>query len=50
VRSSVVLAAFAQIDNPSSSVATRALLQWEPAHAGLLADLAESHYFESPAS
>jgi len=43
------LAAFAQIDNPSSNVATRALLQWEPTHAGLLGDLAESHYFESPA-
>jgi len=44
------LAAFAQIDNPSSSVATRELLKWEPAQAGLLADLAESHYFESSRS
>src|SRR5262245_11003952 len=44
------LSAFAQIDNPSSSAATRALLHWEPAHAGLLADLAESHYFKPPAS
>jgi nucleoside-diphosphate-sugar epimerase len=41
------LAAFAQVDNPSSSVATRALLKWAPAHAGLLADLAGRHYFES---
>jgi len=40
------LAAFAQVDNPSSSAATRALLKWEPAHAGLLADLAERHYLE----
>jgi nucleoside-diphosphate-sugar epimerase len=44
------LGRFAQIDNPSSSVATRALLKWEPEHAGLLADLAESHYFESSSS
>ncbi len=36
----------AQVDNPSSSAATRALLKWEPTHAGLLADLAELHYFE----
>ena len=40
------LGTFARVDNPSSSVATRALLKWEPAHAGLLADLAERHYFE----
>jgi nucleoside-diphosphate-sugar epimerase len=44
------LATFAQIDNPSSSAATRTLLKWEPTHAGLLADLAGRHYFESPAS
>jgi nucleoside-diphosphate-sugar epimerase len=41
------LAMFAQVDNPSSSAATRALLKWEPAHNGLLADLAEGHYFGS---
>ena len=40
------LGTFAGIDNPSSSTATRALLQWEPAHEGLLVDLAASHYFE----
>jgi nucleoside-diphosphate-sugar epimerase len=40
------LGAFAQVDNPSSSAATRALLKWEPTHPGLLADLAERHYFE----
>ena len=42
------LATFAQVDNPSSSAATRALLNWQPVHAGLLADLEERHYFESP--
>lgn len=44
------LGAFAQIDNPTFSVATRALLKWEPTHATLLADLAESHYFEASTS
>jgi nucleoside-diphosphate-sugar epimerase len=39
------LAHFAQIDNPMSSARTRALLHWEPSQAGLLADLAEGHYF-----
>ena len=40
------LGTFAHVDNPSSSAATCALLQWEPAHAGLLADFEERHYFE----
>jgi nucleoside-diphosphate-sugar epimerase len=40
------LGMFAQVDNPSSSVMTRALLKWEPAHSGLLTDLAERHYFD----
>jgi nucleoside-diphosphate-sugar epimerase len=40
------MAHFAQVDNPTSSARTRELLGWEPTHAGLLADLAERHYFE----
>jgi len=41
------LGTFAQVDNPSSSAATRALLKWDPMRNGLLADLAEGHYFTS---
>src|SRR5262249_6183624 len=44
------LATFAPVHNPSSSDATRALLKWEPTHNGLLADLAEGHYFASPST
>ena len=39
------MAHFAQISNPASSARTRALLEWEPTHAALLADLADGHYF-----
>lgn len=42
------LAAFSQLDNPTSSAKTQALLSWQPAHPGLLADLAEGHYFATP--
>lgn len=38
---------FIQVDNPTSSARTRALLAWQPTHASLLADLAERHYFET---
>ncbi|HET9623268.1 MAG TPA: SDR family oxidoreductase [Kofleriaceae bacterium] len=34
-----------QGDNPTSSARTRALLDWQPAHARLLPDLAAGHYF-----
>jgi nucleoside-diphosphate-sugar epimerase len=44
------LAAFAQLDNPTSSARTQTWLGWRPAHPGLLADLAEGHYFESSPS
>jgi nucleoside-diphosphate-sugar epimerase len=39
------MAHFAQLNNPTTSARTRTLLRWEPTHAGLLADLAEPHYF-----
>ncbi|HSY24550.1 MAG TPA: SDR family oxidoreductase [Polyangiaceae bacterium] len=39
-----------QLDNPTSSARTRELLGWKPAHPGLIADIAEGHYFASPAS
>ena len=39
------LASFAQMDNPTSSSRTRALLSWAPAHPGLLEDIAAGHYF-----
>lgn len=35
------------VDNPTSNVLTRELLGWQPVHPGLLADLDESHYFET---
>jgi nucleoside-diphosphate-sugar epimerase len=44
------LAAFAQLDNPTSSAQTQTLVDWRPTHAGLLDDLAEGHYFESSPS
>lgn len=34
-----------QLDNLTSSARTRELLGWRPTHAGLLADIAEGHYF-----
>jgi nucleoside-diphosphate-sugar epimerase len=40
---------FAGLDNPTSSAFTRQLLGWEPAHAGLIADLDHGHYFDTPA-
>jgi nucleoside-diphosphate-sugar epimerase len=43
------LARFVGLDNPTSSELTRELLGWEPTHAGLIADLAEGHYFAAVA-
>jgi nucleoside-diphosphate-sugar epimerase len=39
------MAHFAQVNNPTSSARTKALLGWEPTHASLLEDLATPHYF-----
>jgi nucleoside-diphosphate-sugar epimerase len=35
------------LDNPTSSARTRDLLVWTPAHADLLADLDDGHYFSA---
>jgi nucleoside-diphosphate-sugar epimerase len=39
------LAAFAWVDDATSSELTQKILDWHPEHQGLLADLAEDHYF-----
>jgi nucleoside-diphosphate-sugar epimerase len=41
------LAGFAKADNPASSARTRALLGWEPSHAGVLEDIAGAHYWRA---
>jgi nucleoside-diphosphate-sugar epimerase len=42
------LGGFVSLDNPVSSARTRELLDWRPAHPGLLADLDGGHYFAAP--
>jgi len=37
------------LDDPTSSARTQELLGWKPAHAGLIEDMDEGHYFASPA-
>jgi nucleoside-diphosphate-sugar epimerase len=39
------LAGLIALDNPTSTVTTRRVLGWEPAHPGLLADFDEGDYF-----
>jgi nucleoside-diphosphate-sugar epimerase len=39
------LGAFVGLDNPVSTEVTRKVLGWEPAHPGLIEDLAHGHYF-----
>lgn len=39
------LAAFVQLDNPTSTELTRQRTGWQPTHPGLIADLEEGHYF-----
>jgi nucleoside-diphosphate-sugar epimerase len=43
------LAAFAGLDNPTSSAITRELVHWTPTHPGLIADLEQGHYFKPEA-
>jgi nucleoside-diphosphate-sugar epimerase len=43
------LGALVTLDNPTSSAVTQQLLDWRPSHPGLIADLAERHYFDSAA-
>lgn len=38
------LGALVGVDNPTSSEVTRKVLGWEPAHPGLIGDLAHGHY------
>ncbi|RTQ47122.1 SDR family oxidoreductase [Hymenobacter gummosus] len=39
------MAGFASLDIPASSALTQQRLGWQPQHIGLLADLAQGHYF-----
>ncbi len=40
------LGTFAALDNPASSAATQATLNWHPTHPGLIEDLREGDYFK----
>jgi nucleoside-diphosphate-sugar epimerase len=42
------LAAVVGLDNPTSTLVTRRVLGWEPAHPGLLADFDDGDYFTTP--
>jgi nucleoside-diphosphate-sugar epimerase len=42
------LASLITLDNPTSTLATRRILGWEPAHPGLLADFDGGDYFAAP--
>jgi nucleoside-diphosphate-sugar epimerase len=44
------LARFVGLDSPASSVLTRELTGWQPAHPGLIADLEQGHYFRGPSA
>jgi hypothetical protein len=40
------LAGLLAADSPASSALTRALVGWQPTHAGLIDDLEQGHYFD----
>ncbi len=42
------LGRFLALDSPASSEQTRELLDWRPAHPGLMDDLDKGHYFDEP--
>ena len=42
------LATLIVLDNPTSSLVTRRILGWEPAHPGLIADFDNGDYFAAP--
>jgi nucleoside-diphosphate-sugar epimerase len=44
------LAMLITMDNPTSTLATRQILEWEPAHPGLLADFDSGDYFTRPSA
>jgi nucleoside-diphosphate-sugar epimerase len=44
------LGALVALDNPTSSARTQQLLGWQPEHPGLIDDLDQGHYFDTPAA
>jgi nucleoside-diphosphate-sugar epimerase len=44
------LAAFLGVDSPASSALTHELLGWQPTHPGLIDDLDQGHYFDTPSA
>lgn len=43
------MAGFVALDNPTSSALTQRLLDWQPTHPGLIADMDAGHYFANGA-
>jgi nucleoside-diphosphate-sugar epimerase len=41
---------FLAVDSPASSVLTRELMGWQPTHPGLIDDLDQGHYFDTPSA
>ena len=44
------LGGFIGLDSPASNALTRELLNWQPTHPGLIDDLEQGHYFDTPAA